>query len=180
MIIRTEFIPKTFPIPLSLSLSLESRRLFYRSKIGRKSRKVDRDFNVVIRSRFQVTLSPLFESLTARPAGMPSRSTLLPPRRSWADVITRGGRAKRNYHPLHNHLFTSFPMRFPFSCRPARFRSAPLKAGRHESIYHSAHCAAEKWISITWGRSIAFLFSFTGIKGQPDYRDARWMERQSD
>lgn len=75
--------------------------------------------------------------------------------------------------PVHESL----PNVFSISCRP---RPVPVVLSKRtdgrtdESIYHCAQfaqCAAEKWISITWGRSIAFLFSFTGIKGQPDYRE---------
>lgn len=53
--------------------------------------------------------------------------------------------------------------------------SSVVQSRRIDISQHAqpADCATEKWISITWGRSIAFLFSFTGIKGQPDYRARR-------
>lgn len=152
----------------------------------------DRKFNRARRPRFSGVNVPV--KLSRRTwRKRPTTATLQPPRAPalesslCLDPFALGPLQHRRYpytssaipiRPRHSLLLPADQCVFERARRP----SAHTKWTNRYIAARSAHCATGKWISITSWRSIAFLFSFTGIKRQPDYggAGARWMERQSD
>lgn len=129
------------------------------------------------RVRSQASSLSLTESLTVhRP---PSRQRLGQAfSRKFADVTVLPSKTACPDRPFPSKRPA---LRRPSECVPPVWSwlnhpSSPPFRNRYITGTQFAQCAAEKWISITPGRSIAFLFSFTGIKGQPDYRATRSME----